>query len=247
LFNIWDKGVLTLSEKPFSKKEEDRFLDAAREIFENDFPNPDRVGCPGSEVVKAIAFRKLLGEEAKKWRAHSMRCSPCTREYIEFRRQLHRQRRLQTISLIAAAVALVAVIGWYRYIVRAKKVAEQAKLEELPANAPYEPSILDFKSRLLLRGEDKTGSDTPAELQKGRLDLSIYLPIGSEDGDYQLQVLQQPKSPVLSTTVTARYGQDHIAILEVKVDLTALTTGLYLFAIRRTDWSGWRYLPVYVK
>ena len=72
--------------------------------------------------------------------------------------------------------------------------------------------------------------------------LSIYLPTGSEPGQYQVEMVEQPGKPLTSTEGTAAL-RDHIAVLEVKVDLQRLRPGLYLVGIRQPGWS-WAYHSV---
>ena len=40
-------------------KDEERILDLLARGLSREFPNPQRVGCPDSTILKGIAFRKL--------------------------------------------------------------------------------------------------------------------------------------------------------------------------------------------
>ena len=82
-------------------------------------------------------------------------------------------------------------------------------------------------------------------LPPGRLDLSIYLPTGSEPGNYEVQVTKGPGPPLLKARGQASL-RDHIAVLELKLDLQQLQPGLYLFWIRQGS-SSWSYYPVLVR
>ena len=68
-------------------------LEKLRRVFQdaalNDFPNPDRVGCPTDKsVLKAMAAKTLpLTDPA--WR-HAARCSPYFREIKQFEADLKR-------------------------------------------------------------------------------------------------------------------------------------------------------------
>jgi|SRR6516165_10847579 len=46
-----------LSDRDEFSKEEQRILDALERGLSRAFPNPDRIGCPGSAVLKGIAFQ----------------------------------------------------------------------------------------------------------------------------------------------------------------------------------------------
>jgi hypothetical protein len=56
--------------------------------------------------------------------------------------------------------------------------------------------------------------------------LSIYLPTGSEPGKYQVEIVEQPGKALISAESAAAL-RDHIAVLEVNVDLQRLHPGLY--------------------
>jgi len=71
----------------FSKEDERKLLEAGRHFFSTAFPNPDRQGCPGQDILKAIAFRKLERQKAKEWDDHLSHCSPCFNEYMAFREE----------------------------------------------------------------------------------------------------------------------------------------------------------------
>jgi hypothetical protein len=50
----------------------------------------------------------------------------------------------------------------------------------------------------------------PIELPRGALDLSIYLPTGSEPGKYQIEIVEQPEKPLINAEGKAAL-RDHIA------------------------------------
>lgn len=59
-----------LKAKGYSTADERRFLDALGRRLLKEFPNPDRVGCSGSDVLKRIASHKMPLSEADKWLDH---------------------------------------------------------------------------------------------------------------------------------------------------------------------------------
>jgi hypothetical protein len=82
------------------------------------------------------------------------------------------------------------------------------------------------------------------DLPKGRLKLSVYLPIGSEVGNYEVRI-----SGLQNQVVTAK-GQaimkDHVNVLTVDLDTSAFEAGKYSLAIRQTGW-GWNRYPLQLK
>jgi len=125
-----------------SKNEETQLRKALSRTFLNGFPNPDRRGCPGSDILKVIASGKLTLEEAEPWIHHFSSCSPCTREFSEFRKAFQR-RRVQRFAAIAAAILLVvSVLTW----VFLRRSFEPAR---------FEAASLDLTGRGVIRGPEE--------------------------------------------------------------------------------------------
>jgi hypothetical protein len=89
-------------------------------------------------------------------------------------------------------------------------------------------------------------SDAPANLRGvfrsklpcARLRLSIRLPIGSEDGRYEVAVKSDAGERLVSASGDMRV-QDYVEVLPVDVDLSSLVPGNYILAVRRIGYS-WR-------
>src|SRR3954466_14737426 len=88
----------------------DEELDPVEQVFLHAYPNPNRIGCPGSDVIRAIAKNTLPLDHPA--REHLAKCSPCYAEFKQFRRQIaKRAARLRLVGGMAALVA-VAVLSW---------------------------------------------------------------------------------------------------------------------------------------
>jgi hypothetical protein len=218
-----------------SKREEERLVEAGRRVLlGGGYPNPDRIGCPGSEVLKALVERKMDLREAEEWVLHLGMCSPCFIEYTEFRDHAVKQKKLE---FAAIGVTLLIVIGIGVWLWRIKGG------HETPAQ-PQEVS-LDLRNYLVLRGEESPPGNKSLVLPRGRLDLSIYLPVGSREGDYEVQVVKEPDKVLVSASGSARL-ENHDTVLRTKLDSSLLTSGQYLLTIRRPGME-WSYYPVKIK
>src|SRR5712664_1018161 len=101
-----------LNAKGYSERDEKRILDALGRGLLKEFPNPERAGCPGSEVLKKIASHEMPLTEAEKWLDHLTSCSPCYSDLSQFQAAYLRQRT-RTFLAIAASILLVACLaGW---------------------------------------------------------------------------------------------------------------------------------------
>jgi len=75
--------------------------------------------------------------------------------------------------------------------------------------------------------------------------LSIYLPIGSEPGKYEVELGREAGKPVAKAAGSAVL-REHIAVLEVKLNLRQFQPGVYHLGIRQSGWS-WTYYRVVLK
>src|SRR5271166_1736775 len=99
--NDLNESRQVLSEHEGFNKEENRVLDLLTKGLSREFPNPQRVGCPDSAVLRGIAFRRLRLSEVEPWLEHLSSCSPCFQEFTELRKQATSQRR-RTQAWLAA-------------------------------------------------------------------------------------------------------------------------------------------------
>src|ERR1700731_3725239 len=92
-----------LNAKGYSDRDEMRILDALGRGLLKEFPNPERAGCPGSDVLRRIASHEMPLPEAEKWLDHLTSCSPCYSDFSHFQ-AVHRRRRTQRLLAIAASI-----------------------------------------------------------------------------------------------------------------------------------------------
>jgi hypothetical protein len=201
-------------------------LDILRQGLATEFPNPERIGCPGSSLLKGIAQGKVSLTEVQPWLDHLSSCSPCFREFKEFRRQSTSQRRRVLTLVATAAVLLFAVGGWLW--VRARHSAQTT-----------ETAVLDLRDRSVARGQNP--SDTgqpPLEIPRTTKHLVLDLPIGSKEGPYDVGLITNTGDELLRATGTAELS-DHINRLRVDVDLSSTRPGTYSLGVRQAglEWS----------
>jgi len=111
--------------------------------------------------------------------------------------------------------------------------------------AHLRPVTVDLSDWATLRGPEGNPPNPPMQLAKGYLDMTLYLPAGSEPGMYDVQVVREPGRPIWSAQREAQL-ENYKATLRVQVDLRRFKPGLYLLAFRRQDQS-WTYIPLVLK
>jgi hypothetical protein len=167
--------------KAFSRRDEERLVEAGRQYYSTAFPNPERVGCPQGSTMQALVRGQLNRETRNEIDSHMMQCSPCFTEYAGLRKA--RERSVKRRRLVGiAALTLLAVISWV--LVRFLRERNQDGQPSTAANANlmYQADFLDLRNKAALRGSEQNGNKAPSVLPRAPLDLSIYLPTGSEPG-----------------------------------------------------------------
>lgn len=64
-----------------------RLQDAYEKAVQDSFPNPERQGCPGTEILQDLAARSARHEGIdgdEHWK-HVIHCAPCYAEYLDLR------------------------------------------------------------------------------------------------------------------------------------------------------------------
>jgi len=215
-----------LKEQEDFNGEEKRILDLLNRGLSRDFPNPQRIGCPGSAILKSIALHKLPLAEADPWLEHFSACSPCFQEFSEIRKQAAGHRKQTQMWLAAAAMVLLAVAGWMW--VRSRPTGQTAAVV-----------VLDLRGRSIARGGNPSEtSQPPLEVPRSARSLNLELPIGSNEGAYDVALLNPSGAELFRASATAKL-EDHIVVLRANVDLAGVSPGAYFLGIRQPglEWT----------
>ncbi len=169
--------------------------------------------------------------EADRWLNHFSSCSPCFQEFTQFRKQAVDRQHTQ-IWLTAAAVLIVAVAGWLW--VRSRPQVQTAAVV-----------VLDLRGRATVRGENlPEGSQPPLGVPRNGKTLNLELPIGSNEGAYDVALLNSNGAELYRTSATAKL-EDHIVVLRAEVDLAGVSPGSYFLGLRQPGLE-WKRFPIRV-
>jgi hypothetical protein len=206
--------------------EEKRILDLLSRGLSQDFPNPQRVGCPHSAVLRDIALHKVPLAEADRWLNHFSSCSPCFQDFTQFRKQaLDRRRRTQ--MWLAAAAMFLLVVGWWVWV------------ENRPSGQTAAVVILDLRGRATVRGENPPeNSQPPLNIPRNARRLDLELPIGSNEGTYDVALLNPNGAELFRASATAKL-ENRIVVLTADVDLAGISPGSYFLGVRQPglEWA----------
>jgi hypothetical protein len=205
-----------------------RSLDILRRGLATEFPNPERIGCPGNSLLKGIAQGKVSLTEAEPWLDHLGSCSPCFQEFRECRGQSAIQRRRVLIWVATAAVVLFAVGGWLWS--RGRHSVETT-----------DTAVSDLREWSVARGQSESGTgQAPLQIGRTAKHLVLDLPIGSKEGTYDVALLTETGDEILRATGIADL-RDHITGLRVDVDLSSIRPGTYSLGVRQPSVEWTRY------
>lgn len=195
--------------------------------LQDEFPNPERIGCPGREIVAAIAAHKMPLSQAESYLDHLTSCSPCYRDFLQLQRE-HRQRRTRMIFAVAASVLIVAAIATWAAIRGHDNVQVAQSV------------VVDLRNHSMARGTEPLPSEPPLEISRSVSHLDIYLPLGSSDGPYDFRIATT-REEVLRTGSGFAKVQEGITALPVDVNLSSVSPDLYILQIRKvgSEWTSY--------
>jgi hypothetical protein len=208
-----------LDTKGYSEREEQRLLDALGRGLLKEFPNPERSGCPGSDVLKRIAFRTMPLNEAEKWLDHLGSCSPCYSDFSEFRKAREGRQKRKILAIAASILVAAGIGGWFLL---------QRHNEALIARTV----VLDLRNRSVPRGTEANPVEPPMMVNRTAAHWNILLPIGSDAGPYDIRLFAGSGELLLSTKADAKLA-DGVAVIQILVDLSSRSPGQCVLQLTR--------------
>ncbi len=222
----------TLSDKPYSAKEEKRALDALGRGLLKEFPNPERAGCPGSDILRGIAFHRVPLAQAEAYLDHLTSCSPCYRDFSQFR-DAYQLRKKRTLLAVAAGILVVATAGTW-WVIRTQNEIRFAQ-----------SAVLDLRNRSVARGSEPVSTEPPLEIRRNVARMDIYFPLGSTEGPYEVRIVTTSGESISTTSGIAKLN-DSITSLQVAVSLSSARAGRYILQVRKGG-SEWNSYPLLLR
>ena len=164
----------------------------------NDYPNPERKGCPGDAALAELAARPLDDsvEGDPNWH-HVTHCAECYREFLGFRAEIRRRARARRVrvGLGFGAAAILATAGAF-FVIR-QSAPDHSKRPQIAERA-FRPRIVDLEGRSMTRSEGGKDETKPILLEREPEELTIRLPVGSKPGVYEVQLSKSADQPLAS-------------------------------------------------
>ena len=228
----------------FTRREK-RFIEGLRQAALSNYPNPDRVGCPDQKTLEAVARRQVPMMDPVI--DHVWQCSPCAQEVTRLRGAASRKKGYWVVAGGMAAAIAVMSIALVRQTPAPESVATKASPPPASATSPS-PGVaqavtatLDLRPFSPTRGAGKKNTSA-LELNRAKVALTLYLPVGLEEGRYDLRVMDDQFQTRLTQPVSATFS-NHVVKIDTSLDLTSLSAGRYVLAIRPAG-EDWRTFPL---
>lgn len=224
---------------PSGFRPEDQFDD----VFAYGNPNPDRAGCPSREALRALSRRERPIDDPGY--EHISNCSPCFREFRALQQAraagLHSRKRFWSLVTAATLVLVASVTGWFLFA-RGRTGDRQGEASQ---EAALQQTVLDLQKYTVNRGEQTATQRPPLALAAARHKLTVLLPVGTEPGRYDVQLVDS-RHQSKAVTVGEAQIRNYVTTLEAQLDIRSVPRGEYQLALRR-EGDDWYLYPVVVK
>jgi hypothetical protein len=233
-------------DQSFTPREERQLLQSVAALLEASLPQSETTQCPSCTDLRNLARRRIRLADADSLVDHLGVCPRCFKSYSEFRAQHKtRVRALYTAFALAAGVVIAAVLLQPLRPHVAQPNPPAPIIAKLPErSAPAVAAVLDLTKLGVARSDSPVAGDRPqvGSLPCARVTLSVHLPVGSEDGRYDVALLRKSGESVVSSSGNATL-QNYVEVLGVEIDLSSVAPGNYSLAIRQAG-SSWREYPI---
>jgi hypothetical protein len=242
-----------------TKSEEELRVEILKKAYMTVNPNPERKGCPEPKVLRDVAFHRNIGtqEQFEAIMDHLTKCSACVRDHMsfveEYQEKKKRNQQIQRAMLGLVAVLVISLGIWVVLRTRPKQeVAVQPSVpkqqESVNPVAPdtsnhknNPPQIAQLESVTIeipakLRGSAETGN--PIVLSRGKLNVEFRMPLGSPEGKYKLQILDNSGKSLLTVERNASKANGIISF-KFPLDSSNLPSGDYKLSIQEPGFEEW--------
>jgi hypothetical protein len=105
--------------------------------------------------------------------------------------------------------------------------------------------VVDLRNRSVVRGMEPPPNETPIKISHRVSHLDIYLPLGSNDGPYELHIATRNQELVFTGEAEAKVQQG-ITSLSVDINVSSARPGLYTLQLQRVG-SEWISYPLRIE
>ncbi len=160
-----------------------------------------------------------------------------------------RKKRVRR-NRIVLAVTVSAVVGFWIWTRSTHGPQRPPVLAQRPPASVVNPVVAKVNIQLssaVRDGDNAVGQNTKpvATLSRQVVQLGLSLPVGSDEGTYEVRILDGQLRPMMSGSASTTFT-DHVASLSVTFDFSSLTPGAYVLGVNGPK-SDWRSYPIAVR
>ena len=237
-------------------------LDFTRSYLSEDFPNPERQGCPPDSALRVFACAPRRGDKLVS--DHLTSCSPCFKAYMshlahvkaqEFESGRIRRATWVRRSLVTAGVSVLLIIAVYAFFSRGhgdRNVASRTPVPsgnpgtpQVPPTAMELPVLIDLSNASPVRGSGQSQAGPSPQVIPLRpvIDFTLQLPLASQARGYSV-TLRSNRHVAWSDSAKAHLENGQ-TLLHMRADFTHIPVGNYDLVVES---KGLRLtVPVVVK
>lgn len=213
-------------QQPLKKEATDEFVSLARDYFAEEFPNPERKGCPPqAHLAAAIDSGKLPDESL---RSHLFGCSQCftlyqqlleTRRAVDvpvpfWRRASEFVFARRVLIMSTASVVLVAVVSAVLFINLKTSQNHVTSADQPEDVAPPVTRSAGPEPESVTR-IDLRVAEQPLRVKSGTIAFAITLPDGSPAGAYSVSLLDASGKTLRSHNASSADGKQLSTTLDL--------------------------------
>jgi hypothetical protein len=239
-----------VNETPLSDEEFKKFHQVLRQLALAAYPNPERKGCPGTDVLRDVA--SLAWPADHPGYDHIKHCSPCLREMFDLQEEtwlaiMKRRHRRYKVA-IAAIVVLTAGLWSLTWIISSRRSNPGGTATNVASIAHLQRTADLFDEPDALRGGDEPQKPFKTiYLPLAPLELKVILPRFSRPGVYQISICRdRNENSTLVKAVGRAVADEPRQIVTVMLDLSGLSKGSYWLSTRSEDEGGSYYFPLHL-
>ncbi len=216
-----------------------------KDFFLEANPNPERIGCPEEQTLRALAENRLPASHPA--RLHLASCSDCFAEFRGFRgdwEQSRKTRRLVIGWALAASLIVASGVGGWEYL---RSPSGQGPAVQMASTQPMSANVDLFNAGTVRGEDDDANALKQVSLPAAIVQLSVTLPRFSESGRYEVLVSRDK----LGDEIVAKGAGDAVShagkvTVGVTLDLRAAKPGAYFLATVRGSDNGMYYYPLQI-
>jgi hypothetical protein len=253
--------LISIQRKKRQNDEDRQVLQLLNRELAEEFPTPDRAGCPDSGFLQRVARHQVPISEIDTWIDHLGSCSECFGEFNRLKAASGARRRRVILYAATACIVLASVGFLWRYVGRgpgmptpvagvtatnpAVITSDRGGRRDVTSTAadrkPFE--VMFNLTRSATRGEKSTNGSQMIRVPARLLECHMTLPLGSSDGLYYVQIQRTVQGEVLKTGQGNATIKDGDVRLDIELDLSNISAGGYLLSYRHAR-ESWHLVPI---